>query len=387
RIVADDSLPFLEHLLADHVHLRRVPADQLNSSTLAGADGLIVRTVTAVTEALVAGSPVRWVGTASSGTDHLDLPYLRSRGIEVASSLGANALSVVQYVLTQIGAWAQMHERELAQVSLGLIGCGHVGTMLKETATELGMRVEAYDPWQQSCKDTVLEQVCTCDVISLHASVIKNQRGQYPGPASAFHLLDDQCLPLLKSSQLLLNTARGDMLAPGVIGNLHRHCPQLQLALDVWHDEPCIDAAEIAQCWRVSPHIAGLSLPARAASIRKVAQKAREFFQLGAEAIAVGAQSQSAQPTILAAEAVAQAEGQIARFGLPVALMHRSVPVVEADQQMRQTIKRAEPADNPAVFRQLRAQFSDWPGLGCLQAQWTPRAQQVLQAIGYQLID
>src|SRR5690554_5024580 len=99
RIVADENIPLLEAFCGHLGTVKRVNGRNLGRDDLAGAHVLLVRSVTRVDQTLRAGTLVRFVGTATIGTDHIDLGWLKSEGLAFSAAPGCNADSVVQYVL------------------------------------------------------------------------------------------------------------------------------------------------------------------------------------------------------------------------------------------------------------------------------------------------
>src|SRR5690554_5241672 len=148
RILADENIPMLE-VFATHGQLRRVPGRSLDRAVLADAEVLLVRSVTEVDQALLAGSKVKFVGTCTIGTDHLDLDYLAANGVGWANAPGCNARGVVDYVLGALLALAERDGVDLAQRCYGVVGAGQVGERLVQVLRGLGWQVLVCDPPRQ----------------------------------------------------------------------------------------------------------------------------------------------------------------------------------------------------------------------------------------------
>ena len=138
-VLADENIPGVEHYLGPRVTVRYVNGRALRKAQLRGADALLVRSVTRVDETLLAGSSIQYVGTATSGVDHIDQNYLSRCGIAFAHARGSNANSVVEYVLTAIAAVGQKLENILDGGRVGIVGYGVIGRALAARLKALGV--------------------------------------------------------------------------------------------------------------------------------------------------------------------------------------------------------------------------------------------------------
>ncbi|MGY8831806.1 MAG: 4-phosphoerythronate dehydrogenase, partial [Pseudomonadales bacterium] len=132
RIVADENIPLLDEFFAGFGEIRRLPGRSID------ADLLLVRSVTQVDRALLDGSAVKFVGTCTIGTDHLDLDYFQQAGITWASAPGCNARGVVDYVLGSLLVLAEQQGVDLATRTYGVVGAGQVGSRLLKVLRGLG---------------------------------------------------------------------------------------------------------------------------------------------------------------------------------------------------------------------------------------------------------
>ncbi|MFK8041745.1 4-phosphoerythronate dehydrogenase [Congregibacter sp.] len=263
RVLADQNMVGLDLLPSNELDIRTLPGRSISTADLEGVDALWVRSVTPVTQALVQNSQLRFVGTATAGVEHIDQDALAAQGISFAAAPGANANSVVEYVLA---ALAELHEPwELLEEgdTLGIVGHGHVGRLLTQVAKDLGWHVKVHDPWLAD-KDVEgdwasLQEILDCRVISLHCSLHK----QSPWPS--YHLIDAAALAVLDSSQWLINAARGAVIDNrALLEHLQRKNP-VNCVLDVWEGEPECDWALLAMpsLKLASAHIAGYSWDAK----------------------------------------------------------------------------------------------------------------------------
>ncbi|MFL9813213.1 4-phosphoerythronate dehydrogenase PdxB [Stutzerimonas sp. VN223-3] len=270
RILADENIPLVEAFFAEHGEIRRMPGRSINRAALEQTDVLLVRSVTRVDRELLEGSAVRFVGTCTIGTDHLDIDYFEEAGISWTSAPGCNARGVVDYVLGSLLALAEGQGVDLASRRYGVIGAGEVGGRLVEVLRGLGWDVRVCDPPRQAHEvgefvglDEILAE---CDVISLHTPLTLE------GRHSTFHLFDQSRLEQLRSGAWLINAARGAIVDNAALrGQLARR-PDIQAVLDVWEGEPQIDVELAELCWIATPHIAGYSLDGKLRGTAQVYQ-------------------------------------------------------------------------------------------------------------------
>lgn len=258
-IVADENMPALEALFGGLGRLVRRSGRELCRDDLATADILLVRSVTQVNEALLAGTPVRFVGTATIGTDHVDLPWLARQGIGFSSAPGCNADSVVEYVLSSLLHLARERGFDLFGKVVGIVGVGNVGGRLQQRLETMGIEVLLCDPPRAEQEGetgfvdlaTLLQQA---DIVSLHTPLVRS------GPWPSLHLLNAETLALVKPGAILLNTGRGPVIDNQALLEFKQQRPDVTLVLDVWEHEPEVDPQLAALCAVATPHIAGYAL-------------------------------------------------------------------------------------------------------------------------------
>lgn len=258
KIIADRNIPFIECPLREVGELIMLPGAEITPGVMDDADILLTRTRTRCDASLLDKSPCRFIGTATIGTDHIDLPYCASRGISVANAPGCNAPAVAQWVLAAIRSYLPSSQ-PLSDVTLGVIGAGHVGSILIRWAEGLGMRVLVNDPpLHTSSPDaytysSLADLARECDVISVHTPLTRD--GSHP----TYHLIDRQLVDSLLRKPLILNAARGavcdtqallDGLDRGLIG---------AVGIDCWEGEPAISRQLLDRANIATPHIAGYS--------------------------------------------------------------------------------------------------------------------------------
>lgn len=258
HILADENIPLVDEFFAGLGEIRRMPGRSINRAALENVDLLLVRSVTRVDRELLDGTAVKFVGTCTIGTDHLDLDYLEQAGIDWASAPGCNARGVVDYVLGSLLALAELWGDTLAQRSYGVVGAGEVGGRLVEVMRGLGWDVRVCDPPRQVREAggfvSLDEVLAECDVVSLHTPL--NMGGDWP----TFHLFDQERLSNLRPGAWLINASRGAVVDNVALRDVLLQRPDIDAVLDVWEGEPQVDVELAGLCRIATPHIAGYSL-------------------------------------------------------------------------------------------------------------------------------
>ncbi len=253
RVVAESHIPYLRGRIepfADVDYRSPITADDVRN-----ADILLVRTRTRCDAALLDGSRVRLIGTATIGTDHIDMDYCQRHGIDVVNAAGCNAPAVAQWVFAGIGRWMAAHSiADTAGLTVGVVGVGHVGSIVARWAQELGFGVLLNDPPRAAREgeqgfvslDLLAGQA---DIITFHTPLTRH--GQWP----TWHLCDEALLTTATRCRLLINASRGAVCDTHAL---------LQwpgdLAIDCWENEPHINLSLLQRAFIATPHIAGYSL-------------------------------------------------------------------------------------------------------------------------------
>lgn len=372
RILADENIPMLE-VFARHGQLRRVAGRSLDRAVLANAEVLLVRSVTQVDQALLAGSQVKFVGTCTIGTDHLDLQYLTQQGIGWASAPGCNARGVVDYVLGALLTLAERDGVDLSKRCYGVVGAGQVGQRLVQVLRGLGWQVLVCDPPRQQAEGgdyvdlaTVLER---CDVVSLHTPL--TQQGEHP----TFHLLGAEQLQSLQQGSWLINASRGAVVDNQALKQLLTQRHDLRVALDVWEGEPQVDAELAQRCDIASAHIAGYSLDGKIRGTSQIYQAFCQHFAL-ADSAAIEFPAQ----TLLAMELAAHTPVEEA-----LRVICRAVYDPRSDDAAFRLSLQGDALTRRAAFDQVRKNYPvrrEIPDLQVRVNQPTIELQQMLQALG-----
>lgn len=265
-IVADQDLPLLDRTFGRHAELRLRPGRGISPPDVLDADALVVRSITRVGPALLRGSRVRFVGSATIGVDHLDIPWLQANGVHWASAPGCNARAAAQYSLGMILLALQRSGARIEGLRAGIIGRGNVGSHLLALLTHLGVECEACDPplQERGVPGLVpLERALDKELVCLHVPLTRT------GPHPTWQMLDAPALARLPDQALLLNTARGDVIDGGALYQ-ELEAGRLHAALDVWPGEPRLDPRLLERCLVATPHVAGYSEQGRRAGVLTV---------------------------------------------------------------------------------------------------------------------
>ena len=258
KIVADENIPCVAEAFASLGEVTLCPGRGMRAADVRDADILLVRSVTRVGPELLEGSRVRFVGSATIGFDHVDRDYLLARGIGYATAPGSNATSAAEYVVSALLVLAERKGFELAGRRVGIVGCGNVGSRVRDRLTTLGMQCLVNDPplkAQAGHADYVeLDDILDADVITFHVPFTRE--GDWP----TWHLADRAFLERLKPGTVLVNTARGAVVDNAALDALLSGRDDLTVVLDVWEGEPAISEALLQKVDFGTPHIAGYSL-------------------------------------------------------------------------------------------------------------------------------
>ena len=277
-IAVDETIPYWEDAFSQVGTLHPFSCRQLHRKDVRDADALVVRSTTRVDAALLEGSSVRFVGTASIGMDHLDQDYLQRRGIYYANAAGSNAIAVAEYVMTALFFVSERHGWELAHRTLAVIGVGHVGSRVEAMARALGMEVRLCDPpLAQSTGDPRfldLEEVMEADAFTFHVPLT------CAGPYPTHHMVGSTFIDRLSQSQFLFNTSRGRIFDSSALKDALRRRKIAGAVLDVWEGEPGIDYSLLDIVDLGTPHIAGFSLDGKILGTEMILEELGNFFNI-----------------------------------------------------------------------------------------------------------
>jgi len=283
-IVADRNIVFAREAFESLGEVRLVRGREMTPAAVRDATLLLVRSVTPVNRALLEGSAVRFVATATIGADHVDREYLREAGVAFASAPGSNANSVAEYIVAALLVLARRQGKPLEGRTIGIVGAGNVGSRVAAKVRALGMRELLNDPplarATANANYRPLDELMDCDFITLHVPL---ERG---GPDPTWHMAGAEFLARMRPEAVLLNTARGAVADSGALLEALRASPSTALrarrlsaaVLDVWEGEPRIRPALLAEAALATPHIAGYSFDGKVNGTEMIYRAACAFL-------------------------------------------------------------------------------------------------------------
>ena len=263
KVVCDNKIPFLRGALEPYAEVVYLPGAQTTPEVVRDADAIITRTRTICNEALLKGSSVRAIATATIGFDHIDTAWCEANGIAWSNAPGCNSWSVKQYICSVLAVLAQRHGLRLDALTLGVVGVGNVGSKVADAGRALGMRVLLNDPPRARAEgpdaftglDTILAE---SDIVTVHVPLTRG------GADATWHLFDAGRLAQMRSSQILINSSRGPVVDNAALKDVLRGGGLKAAVLDVWEGEPDLDPELVGLLDIATPHIAGYSADGKA---------------------------------------------------------------------------------------------------------------------------
>ncbi len=276
KIIADPNIPMLDsfELMGEVV---KMPGREWTNQLVLDADILLTRSVTKVNEALLKNSQVKFVGSATSGFDHVDRDYLERKGIHFSYCPGSNAVSVAEYVVSALLS-VIAPEKKLHGLTAGVIGCGQVGSRVIEKLEAVGIECILNDPPLNDLNDDgryrPLEEALSADIVTLHTPLI--YEGKYP----TNKLINLQHFQQMKPDVIFINSARGFVVDETDLFVHMRSNPSMKTVIDCWEGEPDIDHRLLEKVSIGTPHIAGYSYDGKIKATRMLHESVCEFFQI-----------------------------------------------------------------------------------------------------------
>jgi len=285
NIVADENILGLDQYFKNSTEvsfaIKKLPGRSIKDTDLKQCDVLLVRSVTPVNEALLHATRVRFVGTATSGVEHIDTQYLENRNIHFCDAKGANANAVAEFIIASIAYLCLQDKKNYFEKKIAIVGHGHVGKALEKKLNAFASKVNIYDPFLKqdliSESKTIFycdwQDVLSSDLISLH--VPYTGLGKFPTK----NLLNKAFFDAIGNDSILLNAARGEICEEDSL--LEKLATSdLKIVWDVWNHEPDISKALLSKATLASPHIAGYSLDAKLNATEVLARKVHDILNL-----------------------------------------------------------------------------------------------------------
>ncbi|ATF91728.1 4-phosphoerythronate dehydrogenase PdxB [Cedecea neteri] len=277
KILVDENMPYARELFSRLGEVTAVPGRPIPVDALTDADALMVRSVTKVNAELLAGKGIKFVGTATAGTDHVDEAYLQSAGVAFSAAPGCNAIAVVEYVFSSLLMLAERDGFALKDRTVGIVGVGNVGSRLQARLEAWGVRTLLCDPPRADRGDegdfvSLETLVQEADIITFHTPLFKS--GEY----KTLHLADEALISRLKPGAILINACRGPVVDNNALLKCLKAGQNLSVVLDVWEPEPDLNVELLDKVDIGTAHIAGYTLEGKARGTTQVFEAFSDFI-------------------------------------------------------------------------------------------------------------
>jgi erythronate-4-phosphate dehydrogenase len=374
-IVADQQILFAKESFSKFGDVQLVDGRSIDHQMIKDADILLVRSVTKVNETLLKNSKIKFVGSATSGIDHVDTDYLQKSNIPFSHALGSNARSVAEYVLSSLLVTAEQHHFSLVDKTVGIIGCGQVGSRVKRFMDALDVKCVLNDPPLASKTSdhayVELEELCQADIITLHVPL--TTEGEFP----TSKLVNQIFLDKLKSNVIFMNTSRGEVVDEKALLLFKKESPEATLILDVWNNEPEIDINLLQNTFIATPHIAGYSYDGKLKATKMLVEAISNYLNI---------ETQQAELTDSGGGAIAEENFTINEDDVPLAIMQsydvRSDAIALTNLTSIKDEKRATYFDSLRKNYPIRREFTSRT---IETIKMSDEAKQKLQQLGFKV--
>jgi len=348
KIIADANIPFVAECFSSIGDVTVVAGRDITPGVVVDADVLLVRSITPVSAELLAGSRVRFVATATIRFDHVDVDFLRRSNIGFTSAPGSNANSAAEYVVAALLEIAQRRNVELAGKSIGIIGAGNVGSKVAAKCAALGMNVRLNDPpLKRQTGDQrylPLDELFTCDFITFHTPLTLE------GQDKTYHLADEKFFKSLGPGCVFINASRGAVVDSEALKTAIGSEQLGGVVLDVWEDEPRIDAELLQMVDLGTPHIAGYSLDGKIAGMMMIYEAVCRNFSLQRKFVAADFLPDPAVPEL-------RVDPDIASEQEAVSSAAKRVYCIKRDDTGLREMLNVQPKEMGAYFDSLRKNY------------------------------
>jgi len=276
NLIVEANVPYMKGLFEPVANVKYPESEAITPELMHDADALVTRTRTRCDASLLDGSRCRFIATATIGLDHIDSAYCRDHGIYVTNAPGCNAPAVAQYVMAVI----LKEYPDPSGKTLGVVGVGHVGSVVARWAEGLGMKVLLNDPPRAEAEGgegfVDLDQIAKeADIISFHTPLTK------PGTVHpSWHLCGEEFLAKVERHPIIINAARGPVADTEALIRAYDNGLVSRLVIDCWEGEPAIDRRLLERAWIATPHIAGYSRQGKERATARCVDALCEQFSL-----------------------------------------------------------------------------------------------------------
>ena len=280
KIIIDDKIPYIKGALEPYAEVIYLSGKKTTPEVVKDADVIITRTRTICNEALLAGSSVKFIASATIGFDHIDTHYCERAGIAWTNAPGCNSKSVEQYIASALMVLADKKGFNLSDKTIGIVGVGNVGSKVARICKIFGMKVLLNDPPRARKEgangfvelDEILEKA---DIITFHVPLILD------GVDKTFHFADHTFYAKVKKNPVIINSCRGQVVEKEPLKAAIKSGQVSGAVIDCWKNEPAIDTGLLSLIDLGTPHIAGYSKDGKAKGTSMSVQAISKFFGLG----------------------------------------------------------------------------------------------------------
>ncbi|KEY90212.1 erythronate-4-phosphate dehydrogenase [Candidatus Photodesmus katoptron] len=278
KILIDEGMPYARQLFSQLGEVILKPGRSLTAEDLVDIDALMIRSITKVDKVLLKKiNKLKFIGTATSGVDHVDQQLLKEKGIFFTAAFGCNKVGVAEYVFNLLMFLSQQYGFSIFDKTIGIVGAGRIGSYLAHSLDSIAVKILMNDPIKQEQGDqrrlVMLEELLErSDIITLHIPITVG--GKYP----TYHLINDVILSKFRSDQILINTARGAIIDNSALKKRLLRKDGFIAALDVFEFEPYIDEQLLSLLAFATPHIAGYTLEGSARGTSMIFNRFAKFL-------------------------------------------------------------------------------------------------------------
>lgn len=271
KIIVDDAVPFIKGVFEPYADVVYKAGKEICHEDLVDVDAMVIRTRTKCDSALLEWTPVKFIATATIGTDHIDFPYCDEKGIVVRNAAGCNAGGVMNYVFSALYGVASRKAVRLDGSKLGIVGVGNVGSRVDRVAGYLGFKVLKNDPPRMAAEGP--EGFCPLDYLLQNADVVTMH---VPLDETTKGMCNDSFFDMMKPGTIFINASRGEVVDEAA---LKRAIPKLgPVIIDTWNNEPDIDRELMDMVDIATPHIAGYSYQGKQNGTAAAVRSLSRFF-------------------------------------------------------------------------------------------------------------
>lgn len=278
KIIADSNILFVEDAFGKFGELCLYKTKIDDKDILKDADVLLCRSTMKIDRGLLEGTGIKFVATATSGTEHFDTDYLKHRNIKYADAKGSNSNSVAEYVTAALLNLAVKNSFSLKGKSIGIVGYGCVGKIVEKKAQALGLSAFVNDPPLEDAGEAgnfyPIEKILSCDIITLHVPLT------FQGEYRTKNLIGHEAFKRMSKQTIFINASRGPVVDEDALCEFLKLNSPKYAVIDVWNNEPGINTGLLDYIDIATPHIAGHSLDGKALGTAMIYDEFCRHFNL-----------------------------------------------------------------------------------------------------------